>query len=652
MFSFPLLKIRNFFSLSLLLYITHASILVAAEEVIEVIGQKRPAPYSQINVDKTAYTGIVTTIERSEFEDRFTPLTDILSDVPSVQIKSSGGLGSYSSTSLRGSTGKQVNIFLDGLLLNSPFSGNAHLNNIPTSILESIDVYPNFTPIELSTSNLAGAISLSSRSLPNDEYGLQASLGYGSFNTKNGAMSGWTNIHEWQLLGAISALDSDNDYTVNDEDFATHSDSRINSQYEASSVFLKSAREWELLRVQMLYQAQESDSGLPTAKNRLADNATLKTKSQQFQSVFDYSLHKWNITHRVFIAEEHSDFNDPNGTIGLQKDHIVTEQNGYGLFNFAKLTLEQNSFSVGLNLRNDKAFQEDLSINEVQADIARESYVFSASHHLIFNGSNKFTTTLRQYAYNDKVKQRGSQSNAKDDSSHAFAWQTGFNFPLTTHWSLLSNFGETVRLPTLLEKFGNSGLYVGNENLKEETALVGDIGLQYENKQFNIYSVIFSKKLDDGIYTIYNSQGIGSPENIGASKIIGNETSFNYQITKAITWTINTTVMDSENISDIKAFKGKKMPGIYHINYGSSLSYKLPFLALKANYQFYDLLYYNPANAVKAETKNVLDLNSTFYFEPFTLDFTIRNALDDTVMDYNRMPTPGRSYYLTATINL
>ena len=636
--------------LSAYLCLNFSHVLFAAEEVM-VLGEKTTLQDNPILVDKKHHTGFISSINRSDFEDRFTQITEILADIPSIQIKSNGGFGAYSSTSLRGSTGKQVNVFLDGLLLNSPFSGHANLNNVPTSIIESIDVYPDFTPIELSTANLAGAISFTSRYISAEETGLQASLGYGSFDSQSGELSAWTNHQQWQLLGAISALRSENDYPVNKEDFATSSDTRINDQYKGQSTFLKAARQWKNIRLQLLYQSQQNDKGVPTAKNRLADNATVSTDSQQLQSVIDYNIESWEVSHRLFIAEENTDFDDANGTVGLRNDHVVTEQNGGGIFNIARINISQNTLAFGLNLRHDKTYQEDISTNEIKAGVTRQSAVASVSHSFLSKSDSVFTTTIRQYFFKDTINQHTSIF-AEDASANTFSWQTGFNIALNKHWNFLSNLGKTIRLPTILEKFGNSGLYIGNDELKEETALIIDTGLKYQTQNLTLYSVFFTKDITDGIYTIYDSRGVGRPENIGAATIYGNESNLSYQLNKSFNWSINSTFMDSENLSEIKAFKGKMLPGIYHINYGSSLSYQFKFIGFRASYQLYDALYYNSANAVKAEAKEELDISATLYLEPVTLDFSIRNALDQRIMDYNRMPSPGRSYFLTVTINL
>ncbi|MBN64178.1 MAG: hypothetical protein CME20_22695 [Gemmatimonadetes bacterium] len=47
-----------------------------------------------------------------------TNLADTLRDQTGVQIRQSGGLGSNSAVSIRGSSSKQVQVYLDGMLLN------------------------------------------------------------------------------------------------------------------------------------------------------------------------------------------------------------------------------------------------------------------------------------------------------------------------------------------------------------------------------------------------------------------------------------------------------------------------------------------------------------------------------------------------------
>src|SRR5690554_4681143 len=66
-------------------------------------------------IDPARATGLVRIIPRSEFKNRTVNLSDVLNDQAGVQIRQSGGLGSYSSVSLRGSNARQVQVVVDGI---------------------------------------------------------------------------------------------------------------------------------------------------------------------------------------------------------------------------------------------------------------------------------------------------------------------------------------------------------------------------------------------------------------------------------------------------------------------------------------------------------------------------------------------------------
>jgi outer membrane cobalamin receptor len=89
-------------------------------------------------------------------------LPELLADLPGVQVRSAGGLGSYSEASLRGSSGRQVRVLLDGLPLDAGGGEASSLSLISPLMLESVEIYKGRVPVSLG-SGLAGTINLRSR---------------------------------------------------------------------------------------------------------------------------------------------------------------------------------------------------------------------------------------------------------------------------------------------------------------------------------------------------------------------------------------------------------------------------------------------------------------------------------------------------------
>ena len=82
-----------------------------------------------------------TVITRESFEGRETSLPDVLAEATGVHVKRLGGLGAFSTLSLRGSSAEQVEVYLDGILLNTAFGGGVDLSILPLAHVGQIEVY-------------------------------------------------------------------------------------------------------------------------------------------------------------------------------------------------------------------------------------------------------------------------------------------------------------------------------------------------------------------------------------------------------------------------------------------------------------------------------------------------------------------------------
>ncbi|MBD3421638.1 MAG: TonB-dependent receptor [Chitinivibrionales bacterium] len=107
-----------------------------------------------------AYTSSTTTIEAQEFVGQYKDLGDLLSTVSGISVYRTGGLGAYSSVSIRGGTTQQVQIFLDGMPLNTARGGAVDISKIPLNSLQRVTIYKAGAPMELSGRNAGGIIEL------------------------------------------------------------------------------------------------------------------------------------------------------------------------------------------------------------------------------------------------------------------------------------------------------------------------------------------------------------------------------------------------------------------------------------------------------------------------------------------------------------
>ncbi|ANW97075.1 TonB-dependent receptor [Wenyingzhuangia fucanilytica] len=123
----------------------------------------------------------VNVIDTKEASLRNLTTNELLDRSVGIRIRQNGGIGSNVEYNLNGMSGSAVGIFLDGLEI-STYGQSFNLNNIPTSMIERIEVYKGVLPSHLTGDYAGGAINVV---LKKDvsQNNITLATSYGSFNT-------------------------------------------------------------------------------------------------------------------------------------------------------------------------------------------------------------------------------------------------------------------------------------------------------------------------------------------------------------------------------------------------------------------------------------------------------------------------------------
>ncbi|MCB4807155.1 TonB-dependent receptor [Tamlana sp. 62-3] len=123
----------------------------------------------------------VAIIDTKEASLRNLTTNELLDRSVGVRIRQNGGIGSDVEYNLNGMSGSAIGIFLDGLEI-STYGQSFNLNNIPTSMIERIEVYKGVLPSHLTGDYAGGAINVV---LKKDvsQNNINLATSYGSFNT-------------------------------------------------------------------------------------------------------------------------------------------------------------------------------------------------------------------------------------------------------------------------------------------------------------------------------------------------------------------------------------------------------------------------------------------------------------------------------------
>jgi outer membrane autotransporter protein len=133
--------------------------------------------------EKNLSPGQVSVVYPSQFEGEQKDLPTMLLRVPGLFIQRVSGAGHYTVARVRGSTGAQVNVYVDGVLMNLNGDAAVNLSTIPVDNVERIEVYRGYVPARFSGSPLGGVINIVTKK-PQQASGrvTQGFKSYGGYN--------------------------------------------------------------------------------------------------------------------------------------------------------------------------------------------------------------------------------------------------------------------------------------------------------------------------------------------------------------------------------------------------------------------------------------------------------------------------------------
>ncbi|HXZ86737.1 MAG TPA: TonB-dependent receptor plug domain-containing protein, partial [Myxococcota bacterium] len=108
-------------------------------------------------------SAFATVIQARDYDDRFATVEELLEQVPGVDVRRFGGLGAYSTASIRGSKSEQVLVLLDGVRLNEAERGGVDLSTLPLRQVERIEVLPGAGAQRWGSDAVGGVISITTR---------------------------------------------------------------------------------------------------------------------------------------------------------------------------------------------------------------------------------------------------------------------------------------------------------------------------------------------------------------------------------------------------------------------------------------------------------------------------------------------------------
>ncbi|MEJ2641039.1 MAG: TonB-dependent receptor [Desulfosarcinaceae bacterium] len=640
-------------------------------DTVVVTAQEEPPDEAQAK----APSAFVTTIPSESFEETLTSVPEVLEKTAGITVRKYGGLGSYSTASIRGSSAEQVAVFIDGVPLNRGKSGVVNLATIPLNSVEKIEVYRGVAPLRFRTSAVGGVINIVTKK-SDRATAHQVGASYGSFDTYNlnAATSGQFGNTGYRLLGDLSGTDGDftflddNGTRVNTTDDETVH--RRNNDYQSYN--LQGRLEQQLgaaASADISATYFHKDEGVPGLGNYQSDTASLETDRQLYHAGLrsDSLMNERLMAEgRLYLITEKTHFKDLENEIGTGFQDATSDQLGWGLDTYLSYDWGDYQTLGLLAAFQQERFESDdpLAAVNPEGDLQRrDTYTLGLSDEAYLFDERVVVTPQLIYTYlhhdfGGNLPFESDEIEALEDADY-LSPQIGARIALLDGLSLKANLGRYYRYPNFSELFGDRGGVKGNPELEPEKSVNADIGLAYQRARLALAgvpvnglfleAVYFHRQVDDIILMEQTSQRTARAVNIDSARLQGVELSWGLNLGAHLGLPGNYTFQDTENTSDIPYLNGNELPGRPRHTLFQRVELYNDLVKLFYEYHYLSSNYVDRANLEEVDSRNIHNLGLTLYpLAGLSLTVEAKNLSDQQISDVLGYPLPGRSYLVSA----
>jgi iron complex outermembrane receptor protein len=624
-----------------------------------------------------------TVITRSDMSDSMADLPELLDESPGLRTTRLGGLGSYATVSIRGSTTEQVHVFIDGIPLNSAEGGPVNLGSLPLGPLESIVVYRGISPVRFGGSAIGGVVSIHTREV--EEPSLELEAGGGHFDTRLARAFFGLSGKRWNFAASVDYLGSAGDFDFVDDNgtrFDTTDDvetSRQNNAFDQIATLAKG-------RFQLSKSFALQALNLTTWRNSgLAGRANLQTKAAELEQVRTLSALRLEGTRlgntvdlalTTYLSWSETRFSDPLNEIGIGKDSTRDTSLTPGvnlLLNIPISFDELDEWGMRISATSEYRFEEFNPGNTSPASPAGQA----SNRHFVTTAGElnlwmdpldlELVTSLRWeriWSTLNTPKNVSSLQGSPDDRSgdDVFTWRAALVQRSIPSTELSVNVSSSVRFPSLYELFGNTGAVLGNPSLKPEKGLTLDVGILHraawlpDDWTWTLEGHVFHTQLEDLIQFTQNAQGVARADNVDSARMLGVELGSYADLFRHVRIRMSYTWMDTENTGRIKSRQGKQLPlRPEHKVYASLAGYfqfslwALQELGVSVDIEHLSGNYLDATNLVELPERTIwgASIYGVLLDGQLRTDISFRNVGDSQVIDLIGYPLPGFSVMAT-----
>ena len=575
------------------------------------------------------------TIDSTYLKQNPGSLADVLANQSSAYIKAYG-VSSLASISIRGGSASQTQTTMNGMIMNSPTTGQVDYSTIPSFVFTNLRVQYGSQVSLMGSGAIGGSIHLSNDADFVKRKQLSISYQQASFGSMLPIVSTRIGDSIQQLYVATYYKQATNNisyFNQNEKQQLNHATQKQAGMYIDYSRRIKN----HTLKYWAWYQ--QLDKNIP------GTIAVPFSDAQQYDRNWKQGLQWMYAIKRTVIQSK----------IGYQSDKMIYQSDTANVNSIINSQLIQAELEYRFQLNSNVTFlagtqtlfQQARSANFIEPTIHQNKIGFFLSSNIkAFNKKVVIVPSIRKEWLNTWIPLTPS---------------LGIDYHLHSSVKFHGLISYNYRVPSLNDLYWNPG---GNASLKPENGWGYEVGTTFEKKINNIVFyqdiTVYTRKIKDWILWT-PSYGIWTPDNIQQvwSRGFESETRLTVPITNFIIQFRNSfAYTKSTNESDLAITdtrKGKQLiyVPIFKNSFTTSVSFKKINLGVIYNYTSWSFI--TSDNSDYLNPYHLFDSYAAFHFNipksksTVSINARINNIFNTTYQVVASRPMPLRNYQLTLT---
>jgi outer membrane receptor protein involved in Fe transport len=543
------------------------------EERVVIVEQ---APRQQPQEDPTASASVITADRTPRSAES---LPQLVAELPGVGLTRTGGFAGHAMLSVRGSSPNQVLVYLDGVPLNMATGGGVDLGLVPIGDMQRLELYRGMSPIAFGSSAMGGVLALESR-LP-ETTGTETHAGLGSFGTTfAGGMASWAHARGG-VLASVRRLDTDGDFPfisdnatllggVRDDVERVRQNNGVAQTEAQLRPMLRLPGRRALIGTLSLFDRKQ---GIPGQAQVLEpSHATLQTSRLLGSLLYDGRDDLGNggrLRARLFGTFTWQEFEDRTQSVAFTPTHTHDRTRLLGARVDGAVPFGTLMRIAGvLEARHERFETRDELRDGFNVPPGTRSFAAAGLEPQLFVApwSLELLTSARVEVAHDEIAQRDLFRYTLTTTTPATyvvpILRAGVVQRPHPTLALRSNVGRYARLPSMLERYGNTGFVLGDPTLEPERGLNTDVGVTWtrgdEIRGLTLDGALFGTWSDNLIQFELQAQGRLRAKNVGRARVLGSELSGDAHVRHARLFA-QATFTDARDTGDETASRGRQL---------------------------------------------------------------------------------------------